>query len=78
MLYIIFAKAHLTAVTATSTGDFTVAFIGTSDGRLKKAVIESATSGIEYSDIPIAPGNGDNQMITAHLNYELYGLSKLD
>ena len=29
---------------------------GTSDGYLKKAVIESATSGIEYADIPIAPG----------------------
>ena len=29
---------------------------GTSDGYLKKAVIESATSGIEYVDIPISPG----------------------
>ena len=48
--------SHLTSVTATSTGDFTVAFIGTSDGHLKKAVIESSTAGIEYADIPIAPG----------------------
>ena len=47
---------QLTAVTATSTGDLTVAFLGTADGHLKKAVIESATSGIEYGDIPIAPG----------------------
>ena len=48
---------QLTSVVATSTGDLTVAFIGTADGHLKKAVIESATSGIEYGDIPIAPGN---------------------
>ena len=46
----------LTAVTATSTGDFTVAFIGTSEGHMKKAVVESASSGIEYADIPLAPG----------------------
>jgi len=37
-------------------GDFTVAFLGTSDGHLKKTVVESASSGIEYADIPIAPG----------------------
>ena len=43
-------------MTATSTGDFTVAFIGDSDGNLKKAVIESAVSGIEYANIPVAPG----------------------
>ena len=46
----------LTSVTATSTGDFTVAFLGTAEGSLKKAVVESANSGIEYTDIPIAPG----------------------
>ena len=45
----------LTSVTATSTGDFTVAFLGTAEGSLKKAVVESANSGIEYADIPIAP-----------------------
>jgi len=48
--------ALLTAVTATSTGDFTVAFLGTADGRLRKAVVEAASAGIEYADIPIAPG----------------------
>lgn len=46
----------LTSVTATSTGDFTVVFLGTSEGSLKKAVVESANSGIEYADISIAPG----------------------
>ncbi len=30
--------------------------MGTSDGHLKKTVVESASSGIEYADIPIAPG----------------------
>ena len=39
--------ALLTAVTATSTGDFKVAFIGTSEGHMKKAVVESASSGIK-------------------------------
>ena len=48
----------LTSVTATSTGDFTVAFLGTAEGSLKKVVVESAKNGhgIEYADIPIAPG----------------------
>ena len=46
----------LTSVTATSTGDFTVAFLGTAEGSLKKAVVESSKSGLEYADIPIAPG----------------------
>ena len=46
----------LTSVTATSTGDFTVVFLGTADGSLKKAVVESANNGIEYADIAIAPG----------------------
>jgi len=29
-------NVHLTAVAATSTGDFTVVFVGTSDGHLRK------------------------------------------
>lgn len=40
----------LTSVAATATHDYTVAFLGTSDGRVKKAVIESVTSAFEYSD----------------------------
>ena len=31
-----FKNSQLSAVTATSTGDYTVAFLGTSDGRMKK------------------------------------------
>ena len=49
--------SHLTAITATSTGDFTVAFIGTGDGYLKKVVVEGANSGVEYANIPIRPGH---------------------
>eukprot|EP00096_Caligus_rogercresseyi_P001343 TRINITY_DN1211_c0_g2_i1.p1 TRINITY_DN1211_c0_g2~~TRINITY_DN1211_c0_g2_i1.p1 ORF type:complete len:1044 (+),score=347.68 TRINITY_DN1211_c0_g2_i1:181-3132(+) len=49
-----FDDAQLTAVTATSTGDFTVAFIGTGEGHLKKVVVASSNSGLEYSSIPIA------------------------
>ena len=52
--------AHLTGVTATSTGDYTVAFLGTGSGSLKKVVIESATSGVEYANIPLVPGHAVN------------------
>ena len=57
----------LTSVTATSTGDFTVAFLGTGDGRLRKAVVESASSGIEYADISIAEGTS----VRSHLLFDL-------
>ena len=57
----------LTSVTATSTGDFTVAFLGTGDGRLRKAVVESASSGIEYADIAIAEGTS----VRSHLLFDL-------
>ena len=57
----------LTSVTATSTGDFTVAFLGTGDGRLRKAVVESASSGIEYADIEIAEGTS----VRSHLLFDL-------
>ena len=52
--------SHLTAVTATSTGDYTVAFLGTGDGHLKKVVVESPTNGVEYADIPIRTGHSVN------------------
>jgi plexin A len=54
---------HLTGVTATSTGDYTVAFLGTGDGYLKKVVIESAKSGFEYDTLPIKPGHSVNSDI---------------
>jgi len=47
----------LTAVTATSTSEFTVAFLGTGDGRLRKVAVESPIGGSEYADIEIASGS---------------------
>ncbi|KFM60858.1 Plexin-A2, partial [Stegodyphus mimosarum] len=46
----------LTSVAATSTHDYTVAFMGTATGHLKKAVVESVTSAFEYSDLQIDEG----------------------
>ncbi|XP_076307717.1 plexin-A2-like isoform X1 [Tachypleus tridentatus] len=54
----------LTAVAATSTHDYTVAFLGTSVGHLKKAVVDSVTSAFEYSDITIDEGSPVNQDLT--------------
>jgi len=47
----------LTTVTATSTGEITVVFMGTSEGHLKKAVVESPISVVEYADISVSPGS---------------------
>ncbi|XP_015599492.1 plexin-A2 [Cephus cinctus] len=43
----------LTAVAATSTGDFTVVFLGTHKGHLKKVVVESGSAALEYGDLNI-------------------------
>jgi plexin A len=43
----------LTSVAATTTSGFTVVFIGTQDGHVKKVVVESQTSALEYADIPV-------------------------
>jgi plexin A len=61
---------HLTGVTATSTGDFTVAFLGTGDGYLKKVVIEGSTTGVEYANIPIRPNHAVNSDIEFDLKRE--------
>lgn len=53
-------NAQLTAVATTQTSSYTVVFIGTINGRLKKVVVESATSAIEYADIPIDEGSPVN------------------
>lgn len=50
----------LTAVAATRTSGYTVVFIGTVDGHLKKVVVESASLAIEYADIPIDEGSRIN------------------
>lgn len=55
---IIFQNTNLTSVTLTVTSNFTVAFLGTSSGRLKKIVIENKTSAREYdSDVVIDDGS---------------------
>lgn len=46
-------NTEITSVAATSTSSFTVVFIGTSKGRVKKLVVESGTVATEYADILI-------------------------
>ncbi|KAK4872260.1 hypothetical protein RN001_016384 [Aquatica leii] len=53
-------NTRLTAVAATSTGDFTVVFIGTSTGHLKKVVVESSTTALEYGDLTVEEGSAVN------------------
>lgn len=53
---------RLTAVAATDTYDYTVAFLGTDDGHLKKVAVESSREAFEYSDMLIeedSPVNAD-------------------
>lgn len=70
-------QTQSTAVAATRTSGYTVVFVGTIDGHLKKVVVESATAAIEYADIPIHPGspiNADMHFDLQELN--LYIMSK--
>ncbi|XP_054746803.1 plexin-A2 isoform X1 [Anastrepha obliqua] len=53
-------NTRLTAVAATSTSGYTVVFIGTANGYLKKVVVESADSANEYDNIPIKMGSPIN------------------
>ncbi|XP_056647195.1 plexin-A4 [Diorhabda sublineata] len=53
-------NTRLTAVVATSTGDFTVVFIGTSTGHLKKVVVELSNSALEYGDLTVEEGSPVN------------------
>lgn len=57
-------------------GDYTVAFLGTGDGHLKKVVIELASSGVEYSDVVVSPGHAISSDIVFDLKREhLYVMS---
>ncbi|CAG7731176.1 unnamed protein product [Allacma fusca] len=51
-----FSSTVLTALAVSSVGDFTVAFIGTSEGELKKLVLEGAEKAVEYESLVIDPG----------------------
>ncbi|CAN7982651.1 unnamed protein product, partial [Ixodes pacificus] len=55
-----YSNVLLTSVAAVSTHDYTVAFMGTATGHLKKAVVESVTSAFEYSDAAIEEGKPVN------------------
>lgn len=46
-------SVRTTAVAATSTGDYTVVFIGTDKGHLKKVVVETSQIAIEYGDVKV-------------------------
>ena len=50
----------LTSVAATSTYDFTVAFLGTSTGHLKKVVIEKKNKAAEFADTVVQEGSPVN------------------
>lgn len=48
---------NLTAVAATRTSGYTVVFIGTQKGHLKKLVVESASHATEYGDLKVDEGS---------------------
>lgn len=58
-----YTNTLLTSVSSTSTHDFTVTFLGTSDGHIKKAVVETVTSAFEYSDEKIDSSRINSDMI---------------
>lgn len=74
---VVLFNTQLTAVAATRTSGYTVVFVGTADGHLKKVVVESAASAIEYADIAVnngSPVNADMFFDTQELN--LYVMTK--
>lgn len=76
---VVLFNSQLTAVAATRTSGYTVVFAGTNDGHLKKVVVESATSAIEYADLAInhgSPVNSDMHFDKEELN--LYVMTKKD
>jgi len=68
----------LTSIAVTSTHDYTVAFLGTSNGHIKKAVVESVTSAFEYDSMVIDEGssvNSDMHFASQNKNY-LYVMTR--
>lgn len=70
-------STQLSSVAATSTGDYTVVFIGTNAGHLKKIVVETSTQAFEYSEIVIDEGSPVNadMFFDSSMNY-LYVMTK--
>lgn len=58
---ITFADQQLTSIASTTTSSFTVAFIGTSKGHVKKLVVESGTLASEYSEVVVDEGSAINK-----------------
>ncbi|XP_042873532.1 plexin A3-like isoform X1 [Penaeus japonicus] len=56
-LAILTFPTRLTAVAATSTEVYTVVFLGTAQGHLKKVVIENQNNALEYDDIMVDQGS---------------------
>lgn len=77
---VIIIQNQLTAVAATRTSGYTVVFIGTADGHLKKIVVESGSSAIEYADIEIdkkSKINSDMHFDTHELNLYVMTTNKV-
>ncbi|XP_063875423.1 plexin-A1-like isoform X1 [Scylla paramamosain] len=60
-LAILTFPTRLTAVAATSTEVYTVVFLGTAHGHLKKVVIENQNNALEYDDIVVDQGSAVRQ-----------------
>ncbi|XP_012277326.1 plexin-A4 [Orussus abietinus] len=54
------SPTQFTAVAATSTGDYTVVFVGTYEGYINKVVVESSSSALKYGELEIDPGSPVN------------------
>nr|NP_524637.2 plexin A, isoform A [Drosophila melanogaster]AAF59394.1 plexin A, isoform A [Drosophila melanogaster] len=70
-------NTKLTSVAATSTSGYTVVFVGTSDGFLKKVVIESSSIANEYASFAVDLGSEINRdMQFDNQNLYIYVMSK--
>ncbi|XP_068154229.1 plexin A3 isoform X1 [Drosophila tropicalis] len=70
-------NTRLTAVAATSTSGYTVVFIGTANGYIKKVVVESSTMANEYASLPVDEGSPINQdMQFDNQNLYIYAMSE--
>uniref|UniRef100_A0A1A9VAI8 Sema domain-containing protein n=1 Tax=Glossina austeni TaxID=7395 RepID=A0A1A9VAI8_GLOAU len=70
-------RDNLTSIAATSTSGYTVVFVGTGIGYLKKVVVESSTVANEYANIPINIGSPINRdMHFDNQNLHIYLMSR--
>ncbi|XP_017062666.1 plexin-A2 [Drosophila eugracilis] len=70
-------NTKITSVAATSTSGYTVVFVGTTDGYLKKVVVESSSVANEYSSFSVDLGSAINQdMQFDNQNLYMYVMSE--